>query len=176
MRRIFFIIPIIFCVLFATSKADNNIDITKISLENSKEMLYLLEKLNKAVEKGNAWEIRDLMELDARAGNKKDLSEYSLKILKNIDYSILYSMIISEDFNEKFLKNNKNKIYEELLNDTNISTSSSLVLTKYTDESYNLTILRIDKQNLYSEVNKISFEIKKKGKKYKISRVGIFTS
>lgn len=176
MKRIFFMIIIIFFVSCTVIEADPQKDDNKKILENGKEILYLLEKLNKATTKGNAWEIRDMIDLDNRSENKKETSGFMLKMLNNTDYRLLYEMIDETDFNNKFLNNKQIKFYEVNSGSVDNTVLSSLILSRRTEENYIITVVKNRKTNTYNDFVKISFELKKKGKKYKIVRVGIFSS
>lgn len=176
MKRIFFMIIVIFFVSCTVIEADSQKDDNKKILENGKEVLYILEKINSAVINEKAWEIRDMFDLDSRTGNKKETLEFMMKMLNKTDYLLLYKMIDEADFNDKLLNNKQIKVYEVNLENTDNTVLSSLILNRYTDENYTVTVIKNRKTNTYSELDKISFELKKKGKKYKIVRVGIFSS
>ena len=68
------------------------------------------------------------------------------------------------------------KIYEISMVDKSDFTSNFLIVNRYSNDNYTLIVVKSKKNNNFNEVSRISFEIKRKGKKFKIAKIGLFSS
>ena len=85
-------------------------------------------------------------------------------------------MIDTDSLNMSLLKENTTKIYEISTEDKSDFTSNFLIMNRYSNDSYTLIVVKSRKNNDFNEVSRISFEIKRKGKRFRIAKIGLFSS
>ena len=96
-----------------------------------------------------------------------------MKILKRTDYPALFQMLDVYTFNDGFSKTKTLKIYE--INKITEDGTLSMVLNKRTENVYSITIKKVSENNGLKILEGVSFELRKKGTKYKIYSIGLFS-
>jgi hypothetical protein len=175
MKQIFLAVAAIFFISCTLLKADIEMNEKKL-LSDGKEIYTLLGRLNEAVADKNPKKIRDITELDSKRENKKDTADFALKILSETDYPVLFQMISTDSLNANLLNTKITKIYEVNLINKGEPVSSFLVINRYSADNYTLIVVKSRGMKGFYEVSRVSFEIKRKGKKFKIAKIGIFSS
>ena len=176
MKNLVFILISIFFISCTTVKADPQIDEILTGLADKKEIFYVLEKLNDAAVKENSGKLREIIDPNSKSSfsSKKEVEAFILKILKRTDYPALFQMLDVYTFNDGFSKTKTLKIYE--INKITEDGTLSMVLNKRTENVYSITIKKVSENNGFKVLEGVSFELRKKGTKYKIYSVGLFSS
>ena len=175
MKQIFLAIIVIFSISCTVLEAETSLD-EKQLLNDSKEIYSLMGNLDRAIADKNSKRIRDITDLDSKETNIKETADFALKILTNTDYPALFQMVSTDSFNASLLKEKTTKIYEVSMEDKSNFTSNYLIINRYSDDSYTLIVVKSRKNNDFNEVSRISFEIRRKGKKFRIAKIGLFSS
>ena len=175
MKQIFLAITVIFFISCTILEADTVLNETQL-LKDSKEIYSLMGSLNRAVADKNSKRIRDITDFDSKEENVKETADFALKILANTDYQLLFQMVNTDSLNTSLLKEKTTKIYEISMVDKSDFTSNFLIVNRYSNDNYTLIVVKSKKNNNFNEVSRISFEIKRKGKKFKIAKIGLFSS
>ena len=175
MKQIFLAIAVIFFISCTMLEADTALNENQI-LNDGKEIYSLMGNLNKAITDKNSKKIRDIADFDSKETEIKETADFALRILANTDYPILFQMIDKDSFNMSLLQEKTTKIYVVSMEDKSDFTSNFLMVNRYSIDNYTLTVVKSRKNNDFNEVSRISFEIKRKGKKFKIAKIGIFSS
>ncbi len=176
MKNLVFILISIFFISCTTVKADPQIDEILTGLADKKEIFYVLEKLNDAAVKENSGKLREIIDPNSKSSfsSKKEVEAFILKILKRTDYPALFQMLDVYTFNDGFSKTKTLKIYE--INKITEDGTLSMVLNKRTENVYSITIKKVSENNGFKVLEGVSFELRKKGTKYKIYSIGLFSS
>ena len=175
MKQIFLAITVIFFISCTILEADTSLNENQM-LSDGKEIYNLMGNLNKAITDKNPKKIRDITDLDSKETNVKETTDFALKILASTDYQVLFQMVNTDSFNTSLLKDKVTKIYEVNMEDKDNLTSNFLIVNRYNNDNYTLIVVKIRKNSGFNEVNRISFEIKRKGKKFRIAKIGLFSS
>ena len=175
MKQIFLAITVIFFISCTILEADTSLNENQM-LSDGKEIYNLMGNLNKAITDKNPKKIRDITDLDSKETNVKETTDFALKILASTDYQVLFQMVNTDSFNTSLLKDKVTKIYEVNMEDKANLTSNLLIVNRYSNDNYTLIVVKSKKNNNFNEVSRISFEIKRKGKKFKIAKIGLFSS
>ena len=175
MKQIFLAITIIFFISCTILEADTSLNENQM-LSDGKEIYNLMGNLNKAITDKNSKKIRDITDLDSKETSIKETTDFALKILANTDYPALFRMVDTNSFNTSLLKEKVTKIYEVNMEDKANLTSNLLIVNRYSNDNYTLIVVKSRKTSDFNEVSRISFEIKRKGKKFKIVKIGLFSS
>ena len=175
MKQIFLAITVIFFISCTILEADTSLNENQM-LSDGKEIYNLMGNLNKAITDKNPKKIRDITDLDSKETNVKETTDFALKILASTDYQVLFQMVNTDSFNTSLLKDKVTKIYEVNMEDKDNLTSNFLIVNRYSNDNYTLIVVKIRKNSGFNEVNRISFEIKRKGKKFRIAKIGLFSS
>ena len=176
MKNLVFILISIFFISCTTVKADPQIDEILTGLADKKEIFYVLEKLSDAAVKENSGKLREIIDPNSKSSfsSKKEVEAFILKILKRTDYPALFQMLDVYTFNDGFSKTKTLKIYE--INKITEDGTLSMVLNKRTENVYSITIKKVSENNGFKVLEGVSFELRKKGTKYKIYSIGLFSS
>ena len=176
MKNLVFILISVFFLSCITVKADPQIDEILTGLADKKEIFYVLEKLNDAAVKENSGKLREIIDPNSKSSfsSKKEVEAFILKILKRTDYPALFQMLDVYTFNDGFSKTKTLKIYE--INKITEDGTLSMVLNKRTENVYSITIKKVSENNGFKVLEGVSFELRKKGTKYKIYSIGLFSS
>ena len=166
MKQIFLAITVIFFISCTILEADTAPDENQL-LRDGKEIYSLMGSLNKAISDKNSKRIRDITDLDSKETNVKET---------DTNYPLLFQMIDTDSLNMSLLKENTTKIYEISTEDKSDFTSNFLIMNRYSNDSYTLIVVKSRKNNDFNEVSRISFEIKRKGKRFRIAKIGLFSS
>ena len=175
MKQIFLAITVIFFISCTILEADTAPDENQL-LRDGKEIYSLMGSLNKAISDKNSKRIRDITDLDSKEANVKETADFALRILTDTNYPLLFQMIDTDSLNMSLLKENTTKIYEISTEDKSDFTSNFLIMNRYSNDSYTLIVVKSRKNNDFNEVSRISFEIKRKGKRFRIAKIGLFSS
>ena len=175
MKQIFLAITVIFFISCTILEADTSLNENQM-LSDGKEIYNLMGNLNKAITDKNPKKIRDITDLDSKETNVKETTDFALKILASTDYQVLFQMVNTDSFNTSLLKDKVTKIYEVNMEDKDNLTSNFLIVNRYNNDNYTLIVVKIRKNSGFNEVSRISFEIKRKGKKFRIAKIGLFSS
>ena len=175
MKQIFLTTILIFLISFTILKADTNAGETQL-INDGKEIYTLMSRLNEAITDKNSKKIRDITDLDSKGENKKETVDFALRILTGTDYPLLSQMINTDSFNTNLLNKKLTKIYEVKTTDKENLTSGFLIINRYSTDNYTLIVVKNNRNSIFNEVNRISFELKRKGKKFRIVKIGIFSS
>ncbi len=175
MKQIFLAITVIFFISCTILEADTSLNENQM-LSDGKEIYNLMGNLNKAITDKNPKKIRDITDLDSKETNVKETTDFALKILASTDYQVLFQMVNTDSFNTSLLKDKVTKIYEVNMEDKDNLTSNFLIVNRYSNDSYTLIVVKSRKNSGFNEVSRISFEIKRKGKKFRIAKIGLFSS
>ena len=175
MKQIFLAITVIFFISCTILEADTSLNENQM-LSDGKEIYNLMGNLNKAITDKNPKKIRDITDLDSKETNVKETTDFALKILASTDYQVLFQMVNTDSFNTSLLKDKVTKIYEVNMEDKANLTSNFLIVNRYNNDNYTLIVVKIRKNSGFNEVSRISFEIKRKGKKFRIAKIGLFSS
>ncbi|MCP1224791.1 hypothetical protein [Sebaldella sp. S0638] len=175
MKQIFLAITVIFFISCTILEADTSLNENQM-LSDGKEIYNLMGNLNKAITDKNPKKIRDITDLDSKETNVKETTDFALKILASTDYQVLFQMVNTDSFNTSLLKDKVTKIYEVNMEDKANLTSNFLIVNRYSNDNYTLIVVKSKKNKGFNEVSRISFEIKRKGKKFRIAKIGLFSS